>query len=68
MAIEGPTGCFTLRQMAAVAEFEAGLISSRTSVPLQVSKACGKKLGGDRGYELTDKADKLGSKAFTDRV
>jgi DNA invertase Pin-like site-specific DNA recombinase len=29
-AIEGPTGRFMLQQMAAVAELEAGLISSRT--------------------------------------
>jgi DNA invertase Pin-like site-specific DNA recombinase len=54
--------------MAAVAELEAGLISSRTRVPLQAAKACGKKLGGDRGDELTDKARTLGCKAFTERV
>jgi len=29
-AIEGPTGRFMLQQMAAVAELEAGMISSRT--------------------------------------
>ena len=30
--IEGPTGRFMLRQMASVAELEAGLISSREAI------------------------------------
>jgi DNA invertase Pin-like site-specific DNA recombinase len=67
-AIEGPTGRFMLQQMAAVAELEAGLISSRTKVALQAAKARGKKLGGDRGDQLTDKARKLGCKALTARA
>ena len=37
-AIEGPTGRFMLQQMAAVAELEAGLISSRTKAALAAAK------------------------------
>ena len=46
--IEGPTGRFMLQQMAAVAELEAGMISSRTKVALAAAKARGTKLGGNR--------------------
>src|SRR5689334_1301514 len=52
-AIEGPTGRFILQQMAAVAELEAGLISSRTKSALAAAKARGKKLGGFRGATLS---------------
>lgn len=52
-AIEGPTGRFLLQQMAAVAELEAGLISSRTKAALAAAKARGKKLGGFRGGKLS---------------
>jgi len=55
-AIEGPTGRFMLQQMAAVAELEAGLISSRTKAALAAAKARGKALGGNRGTELSDEA------------
>src|SRR6266550_6101600 len=48
-AIEGPTGRFMLQQMAAVAELEAGLISSRTKSALAAAKARGVMLGGNRG-------------------
>lgn len=51
--IEGPTGRFMLQQMAAVAELEAGMISSRTKAALAAAKARGKKLGGNRGVKLT---------------
>jgi DNA invertase Pin-like site-specific DNA recombinase len=47
--IEGPAGKFMIRQMLAVAELEAGLISERTRKALAAAKARGKKLGGDRG-------------------
>src|SRR3954447_24064907 len=46
--IEGPTGRFMLQQMAAVAELEAGLISTRTKAALAAAKARGQKLGGTR--------------------
>jgi DNA invertase Pin-like site-specific DNA recombinase len=48
-AIEGPTGRFLLQQMAAVAELEAGMISTRTKQALAAAKARGKVLGGSRG-------------------
>lgn len=47
--IEGPAGKFMLRQMLAVAELEAGLISERTKKALSAAKARGVRLGGDRG-------------------
>ncbi|WP_454654719.1 recombinase family protein [Bosea beijingensis] len=47
--IEGPAGRFMLRQMLAVAELEAGLISERTKKALAAAKARGVKLGGNRG-------------------
>jgi DNA invertase Pin-like site-specific DNA recombinase len=47
--IEGPAGRFMLRQMLAVAELEAGLISERTKKALAAAKVRGRKLGGDRG-------------------
>ena len=53
--IEGPTGRFMLQQMAAVAELEAGMISSRTKVALAAAKARGTKLGGNRGVKLSAK-------------
>jgi DNA invertase Pin-like site-specific DNA recombinase len=53
--IEGPTGRFMLQQMAAVAELEAGMISSRTKVALAAAKARGTKLGGNRGAKLSAK-------------
>jgi DNA invertase Pin-like site-specific DNA recombinase len=67
-AIEGPTGRFMLQQMAAVAELEAGMISSRTKAALAAAKARGQKLGGDRGNQLTDKARALGCKAIKARA
>jgi DNA invertase Pin-like site-specific DNA recombinase len=67
-AIEGPTGRFMLQQMAAVAELEAGMISSRTKAALAAAKARGQKLGGDRGNQLTNKARALGCKAIKARA
>lgn len=61
--IEGPTGRFMLQQMAAVAELEAGLISSRTKAALSAAKARGQRLGGNRGVSLTSKARAKGRDA-----
>lgn len=46
--IEGATGRFLLQQMVAVAELEAGMISSRTKAALAAAKKRGKSLGGRR--------------------
>lgn len=46
--IEGATGRFLLQQMVAVAELEAGMISTRTKAALAAAKARGKSLGGRR--------------------
>jgi DNA invertase Pin-like site-specific DNA recombinase len=46
--IEGATGRFLLQQMVAVAELEAGMISTRTKAALAAAKARGKTLGGTR--------------------
>ncbi|ABD89191.1 recombinase family protein [Rhodopseudomonas palustris] len=59
-AIEGPTGRFMLQQMAAVAELEAGLISSRTRAALSAAKARGQKLGGNRGVIMSQHAQAEG--------
>ena len=59
-AIEGPTGRFMLQQMAAVAELEAGLISSRTKAALAAAKLRGKVLGGNRGAVLSENARAIG--------
>lgn len=55
-AIEGPTGRFLLQQMAAVAELEAGMISTRTKQALAAAKARGKVLGGSRGVVPSNEA------------
>jgi DNA invertase Pin-like site-specific DNA recombinase len=52
-AIEGPIGRVILQQMVAIAEFEVGLISSRTKAALAAAKGRGKKLGGYRGVKLS---------------
>jgi DNA invertase Pin-like site-specific DNA recombinase len=67
-AIEGPTGRFMLQQMAAVAELEAGLISSRTKAALAAAKARGQKLGGSRGVILTASARHSGRQVQASRA
>jgi DNA invertase Pin-like site-specific DNA recombinase len=62
--IEGTAGRFMLKQMALVAELEAGLISDRTKAALAAAKRRGKKLGGFRaGAKLTAKARQKGANA-----
>lgn len=62
-AIEGPTGRFMLQQMAAVAELEAGLISTRTKAALHAAKVRGQRLGGNRGSILSSAAQEKGRRA-----
>lgn len=66
--IEGAYGKFILSQMAAVAELEADLISARTKAALAAAKARGKKLGGNRGVELTDAIRQAGRQAQADKA
>lgn len=66
--IEGPTGRFLLQQMAAVAELEAGMISSRTKAALKAAKARGVKLGGNRGVVISREAQLEGAKAMKERA
>lgn len=66
--LEGPTGRFMLQQMAAVAELEAGLISTRTKAALSAAKARGIRLGGSRGFELSDDARKAGRLMQSERA
>lgn len=63
--IEGPTGRFMLQQMAAVAELEAGLISSRTKAALSAARARGQRLGGNRGVSLSGQARAKGREIQT---
>ena len=67
-AIEGPTGRFMLQQMAAVAELEAGLISTRTKAALAAAKARGKVLGGSRGVTLSGEARAIGRAVQAERA
>jgi DNA invertase Pin-like site-specific DNA recombinase len=53
--IEGATGRFMLQQMVAVAELEAGMISTRTKAALAAAKKRGTVLGGFRGKVPTAK-------------
>jgi DNA invertase Pin-like site-specific DNA recombinase len=62
--IEGTAGRFMLKQMALVAELEAGFISDRTKAALAAAKRRGKRLGGFRaGARLTAKARQKGADA-----
>ncbi|MFN3690602.1 MAG: recombinase family protein, partial [Fimbriimonadales bacterium] len=67
-SIEGATGRFILQQMAAVAELEAGLISTRTKAALAAAKQRGQKLGGNRGVKLSAAAQESGRAVQTARA
>lgn len=67
-ALEGPTGRFMLQQMVAVAELEAGLISSRTKAALAAAKARGRRLGGNRGVVVSPEAREAGRAAQAARA
>jgi DNA invertase Pin-like site-specific DNA recombinase len=66
--IEGATGRFLLQQMVAVAELEAGMISSRTKAALKAAKRRGVKLGGNRGVMPGRKMQEASRKALQDRA
>jgi DNA invertase Pin-like site-specific DNA recombinase len=66
--IEGATGRFMLQQMVAVAELEAGMISTRTKAALAAAKKRGKKLGGYRGVAPTAKMQAASKKALQARA
>jgi DNA invertase Pin-like site-specific DNA recombinase len=66
--IEGATGRFLLQQMVAVAELEAGMISTRTKAALAAAKRKGKKLGGDRGVVPSAKVRAKAAAAIEARV
>ncbi|MER9965571.1 recombinase family protein [Mesorhizobium sp. M0060] len=59
-SIEGPAGKFMLRQMLAVAELEAGMISERTKKALAAAKARGVKLGKPENLSNQDEGRKAG--------
>jgi DNA invertase Pin-like site-specific DNA recombinase len=66
--IEGATGRFMLHMMVSVAEFEAGMISSRIKSALAQAKRRGVVLGGDHGYVPTNRARALAAKAHSERA
>ena len=63
---KGPVGRFMLTQLAAVAEFEAGMISERTKAALQAARARGVRLGKN-GARLAA-TRKAGALAFAQSV
>lgn len=66
--LDGPTGRFMIQQMAAVAELEAGMISTRTKAALAAAKARGRKLGGDRGGRASREAQARGRATQSSRA
>jgi DNA invertase Pin-like site-specific DNA recombinase len=63
--IEGATGRFLLQQMVAVAELEAGTISTRTKAALAAAKARGRVLGGARVRKNNRQFVSIGRQART---
>jgi DNA invertase Pin-like site-specific DNA recombinase len=61
--IEGATGRFMLHMLVSVAEFEAGMISSRIKATLAQAKRRGVVLGGDRGNLPSQRVRSLAAKA-----
>jgi DNA invertase Pin-like site-specific DNA recombinase len=64
--IQGATGQFMLVQMVAVAQLEAGMISTRTKAALAAAKARGKALGGPRRKKIGE--DAQGKTIYGERV
>jgi DNA invertase Pin-like site-specific DNA recombinase len=68
-AIEGPTGRFMLQQMAAVAELEAGMISSPHQGGAGGREGARQEaLGGNRGVELSETARAAERKRLVERA
>jgi DNA invertase Pin-like site-specific DNA recombinase len=66
--IEGATWRFLLHQMAAVAELEVGMTSTRIREALAAAKRRGVRLGGDRGNAPMNGVRKLASEAMKRRA
>jgi DNA invertase Pin-like site-specific DNA recombinase len=66
--IEGVAGKFMLHMLVAVAEFEAGTISSRIKGALAQAKRRGVVLGGDHGHVPSNRVRALAAKAVSQRA
>jgi DNA invertase Pin-like site-specific DNA recombinase len=66
--IEGATGRFMLHMLVSVAEFEAGMISTRIKAALAQAKRRGVVLGGDRGHVPSKAHRALAAKAVSERA
>jgi DNA invertase Pin-like site-specific DNA recombinase len=66
--IEGATGRFMLHMLVSVAEFEAGMISTRIKAALAQAKRRGVTLGGDRGHAPTNRVRSLAAAAVKQRA
>jgi DNA invertase Pin-like site-specific DNA recombinase len=66
--IEGATGRFMLHMLVSVAEFEAGMISTRIKQALAAAKRRGVVLGGDRGHVPSNRVRSLAAAAVKQRA